>query len=86
MNRTGRNSTDDIASSFIVLTSSSPPVNLTGLEPESSYSVEIETELNPKWRTTMTLEEVHTTANNSQLPEGIVGVRRGVMIFWGLCV
>ena len=52
-----------------------PPINITNLRPETGYKVLITTYLNPNTKTTLSLDEVITTANNSFGPEGIIGVR-----------
>ena len=55
--------------------SSTPPFNLSNLVPENEYKILITTSLNDKFKTTFVLEDVFTTANESRLPEGIIGVR-----------
>lgn len=52
-----------------------PPINITNLEPETEYSFVITTTLNSKWKTTLDLDDIATTANNSWQPEGIIGVK-----------
>ena len=42
-------------------------------EPETEYKFVITTSLNSKWKTTLDLDEIATTANNSGQPEGIIG-------------
>ena len=54
---------------------SGPPINITNLEPETEYDFVITTSLNGKWKTTLSLDDILTTANNSFGPEGIIGVR-----------
>ena len=73
LNRTRREGENE--SKEIEVRTSNPPINITELTPETEYSFVITTALNPKFRTTYVVENVHTTANNSQLPEEIVGVR-----------
>jgi hypothetical protein len=51
-----------------------PPFNVSHLIPEHQYKIVITTNLNDKWKTTLVLEDVFTTANNSKLPEEIIGV------------
>ena len=53
-----------------------PPVNITRLSPESKYRFVIITKLSPEWKTTVTLDDIYTTANNSKMPEEIIGVRK----------
>ena len=55
-----------------------PPFNVSNLVPENEYKVVITTALNDKFKTTLVLNEVFTSANNSKLPEGIIGVRLNV--------
>ena len=50
-----------------------PPINITDLLPETEYNFEITTSLNSKWATTLNLEDISTTANNSRPAEGIIG-------------
>ena len=71
LNRTRREGENE--SREIEVRTSNPPINITELTPETEYSFVITTVLNPKFRTTFVVENVHTTANNSQLPEEIVG-------------
>lgn len=58
----------------IEVSTTRPPVNVTRLLPESKYRFVIVTRLSPEWRTTLTLDEVYTTANDSKMPEEIIGV------------
>ena len=51
-----------------------PPFNVSNLIPENEYKVVITTSLNDKFKTTLVLNDVYTSANNSKLPEGIIGV------------
>ena len=51
-----------------------PPFNVSNLLPEHQYQIVITTSLNDKWKTTLTMNDVFTTANNSKLPEEIIGV------------
>ena len=51
-----------------------PPFNVSDLIPEHQYKIVITTNLSDKWKTTLVLEDVFTTANNSKLPEEIIGV------------
>lgn len=75
LNRTGRLENDSLLPfEFHVLSSSAPPINLTNLLPESEYTVELITSLGPKFKTTLQLDNVYTTANNSKMPAEIVGV------------
>ena len=87
MNRTRReeranNLTNSINGSSVIepkeieIQKSSPPVNITDLLPETEYNFVITTSLNSKWSTTFSLDEVATTANNSNQPEGIIGFTR----------
>lgn len=74
LNRTGRLENDSLLPfEFHVLSSSAPPINLTNLLPESEYTVELITSLGPKFKTTLQLDNVYTTANNSKMPAEIVG-------------
>eukprot|EP00095_Tigriopus_kingsejongensis_P002761 maker-scaffold1543_size36305-snap-gene-0.6 protein:Tk02761 transcript:maker-scaffold1543_size36305-snap-gene-0.6-mRNA-1 annotation:"predicted protein" len=74
LNREGRQENNaSVPLEFQIESSSGPPINLTNLWPESEYSVEIVTSLGPKWKTTLELDSLFTTANNSKLPEEIVG-------------
>lgn len=54
--------------------SGSPPVSVGGLLPETEYTVVVETRLGPAWTSTVQLDGVHTTANDSELPKEIIGV------------
>ena len=56
--------------SEIEFSKTKPPINITNLEPETEYNFEITTTLNSKWRTTLSLDEISTTANNSRPAEG----------------
>ena len=58
----------------VQLAESRPPINITDLVPESKYDFIITTSLGPDWKSSVTVEDVVTTANSSRLPEGIVGV------------
>ena len=51
-----------------------PPFNVSNLIPENEYKVVITTMLNDNFKTTLVLNDVYTSANNSKLPEGIIGV------------
>jgi hypothetical protein len=51
-----------------------PPYNVSNLLPEHQYQIVITTSLNDKWKTTLVMNDVFTTANNSKLPEEIIGV------------
>ena len=62
-------------SSSIEVVSPNPPVMVTELEPESQYTFVIETSSGRDFEPeTFILQEVFTTANNSQSPEEIIGV------------
>merc|ERR1711971_56213 len=54
-------------------TKNKPPINITNLEPETEYDFIITTSLNSKWKTSLSLDDIATTANNSRQPEGIIG-------------
>ncbi|XP_059099117.1 uncharacterized protein LOC131893169 isoform X5 [Tigriopus californicus] len=74
LNRTGRLENDsNIPLEFNIISSSAPPINLTNLWPESEYSVELITSLGPKFKTTLQLDNIFTTANDSKMPAEIVG-------------
>ncbi len=60
----------------LVLTSDRPPLNITGLVPESKYTIILTTSLGREYTSTLELDDVYTTANNSRMPAGIVGVTR----------
>ena len=64
----------DILSSNVGKSSIVPPFNVSNLLPEHQYQIVITTSLNDKWKTTLTMNDVFTTANNSKLPEEIIGV------------
>jgi hypothetical protein len=70
-----KNESNETESLFQPISSSRPPINISNLTPETKYSFMIETALNEAWKTTYIVEEVHTTANNSELPENIIGVK-----------
>ena len=72
LNRTRRE--ENMTKELIQVSTTKPPVNITRLAPESKYKFVIITKLSPDFKTTMTLEDVYTTANNSKMPEEIVGV------------
>ncbi len=50
-----------------------PPITVTSLTPETKYKVEILTEMGTNWKEELVIEAA-TTANQSNLPEGVVGV------------
>ena len=52
-----------------------PPLRVAGLDPETEYEVVVETRLGPGFTSTVRLGEVKTTANDSQMPREIIGVR-----------
>lgn len=68
------NGSVEVETREIEFNGSKPPINITNLEPETQYNFVITTSLNSKWKTTLNLDEVATTANNSWQPEGIIGV------------
>ena len=68
-----QNGTVELEPSEIEFTKTKPPINITNLEPETEYKFVITTSLNSKWKTTLNLDEIATTANNSGQPEGIIG-------------
>ena len=70
-----QNGTVELEPKEVEFTQSKPPINITNLEPETEYNFIITTSLNPKWKTTISLDEVATTANNSWQPEEIIGVK-----------
>jgi len=58
----------------VKVTSSQPFFNVTGLNPESRYTISLETDLGDgKLRKETLLDAVHTTANDSSLPKEIIG-------------
>ena len=60
------------------LTAMVPPFNITDLVPESKYSILITTTLGREFTSTLEIDDVYTTANNSIEPEGIVDVTAAV--------
>ncbi len=73
-NAQANNASSSMEPREIEIQKSSPPVNITDLLPETEYNFVITTSLNSKWTTTFNLDEVATTANDSNKPEGIIGV------------
>ena len=69
-----QNGSVDYEAREIEFSKRNPPINITNLEPETEYKFVITTFLNDKWKTTLNLDDITTTANNSFGPEGIIGV------------
>ena len=68
-----QNGSVDYESKEIEFSKSRPPINITNLQPETEYNFVITISLNEEWKTTLNLDDVTTTANNSLFPEGIIG-------------
>ncbi len=73
-NGTG-NGTLGSARVMTLTTSSQPPVKVAGLDPETDYEVLVETRLGPHFTSTVRVDDVQTTANDSRMPREIIGVR-----------
>jgi hypothetical protein len=58
----------------ITLVTMKPPLNITNLVPESKYLIVLTTSLGREYTSTIKLDEVYTTANNSRDPEEIISV------------
>ncbi len=76
INMTSNGTTTPVARVVTVTTTSTSPVRVAGLEPETDYEVRVETRLGPHFTSTVKVDDVRTAANDSRMPREIIGVRK----------